>query len=165
MPVVGKPRSFFKKFLFTVEIPDVGSAAFQKCSEPKMTTEVIEQWEGGAIVAQKSPGRMKFEDVTLERGATKDLDLYRWYLQVNDAASGTGAIDDQYKRTVNIVQRDRDGSELRRWELKKAWPSMYTPGDWDNTASANGIESMTLTYELAEPDDKPATDVAAPGGP
>jgi phage tail-like protein len=159
MSIVGQPRSYFKKFLFTVEIPGVGFAGFQKCSEPKSTTEVIEQWEGGAIVPDQSPGRMKFEAVTLERGATKDLDLYAWYLQVNDAAAGTGAIDDKYKKRVNIVQRDRDGSVLRKWELKKAWPSAYGPGDWDNTVSANGIETMTLTYQLAEPNDKPAAAV------
>jgi phage tail-like protein len=156
MPIIGQPRSYFKKFLFTVEIPGVTFAGFQKCSEPKMTTSVIEQWEGGRIVADKSPGRIKTEDVTLERGATKDLDLYAWYLQVNDAASGNGAVDDQYKKTVNIVQRDRDGSVLRRWELKKAWPTVYGPGDWDNTVDGNGIETMVLTYEYPEPSDKPA---------
>ena len=156
MSIVGKPRSFFKKFLFTVEIPGIPYVGFQKVSEPKSTTEVIEQWEGGSIVAQKSPGRIKYEDITMERGATVDTTLYAWYLQVNDAASGTGAVDDQYKKTVNVVQRDRDGSVLRRWEIKKAWPTSYSPGDWDNTAGANQIETMTLTYELAEPDDKPA---------
>jgi phage tail-like protein len=153
MPVIGQPRSYFKKFLFTVEIPGVGFAGFQKCSEPKMTTGLVEQWDtdGDKPTADKSPGRMKTEDVTLDRGATKDLGLYAWYLQVNDAASGNGAVDDQYKKTVNIVQRDRDGSVLRRWELKKAWPTVYGPGDWDNTVDGNGIETMVLTYERAAP--------------
>ncbi|HEY5316360.1 MAG TPA: phage tail protein [Solirubrobacteraceae bacterium] len=156
MSIVGRPRSFFKKFLFTVEIPGVGWTGFQKCSEPKQTTAVIEQWEGGAIVADKSPGRIKMEDVTLERGATKDNDLYAWYLQVNDAASGTGKVDEVYKRTVNIVQRDRDGSVLRRWSLLKAWPTIYGPGDWDNTADANGVETLVLCYQYPEPNDKPS---------
>jgi phage tail-like protein len=156
MPIIGKPRSYFKKFLFTVEIPGVGSAKFQSCSEPKMSTDVIEQWEGGAILPEESPGRMKVETVTLERGATKDLDLLAWYYSVNDASSGLGAPDDQYKKTVSIVQRDRDGSVLRRWRLKKAWPISYSPGGWDNTQSANMIESMQLRYKYPEPNDKPA---------
>lgn len=157
MSIVGKPRSFHKKFLFTVEIPGVEWAGFQKCGEIKSTTAVVEQWEGGAIVADKSPGRMKMADVTLERGATSDLDLWRWYKQVNDASNGTGAVDEVYKKTVNVTQHDRDGSVLRRWELLKAWPTEYSAGDRDNTADGNAIEALTLTYQYFTPSD----DVAA----
>jgi len=153
MSVVGKPRSYHKKFLFTVEIPGVGWAGFQKCGEIKSTTSVVEQWEGGAIVASKSPGRTKTADVTLERGATSDLDLWAWYKQVSNAAAGTGVIDDQYKRTVNVTQRDRDGSVLRQWQLQYCWPTEYSAGDRDNTSDANAVESITLTYEYFEPSD------------
>lgn len=153
MSIVGAPRSYHKKFLFQVEIPGVDSADFQKCGDIKASTAVIEQWEGGAITADKSPGRMKTSDVTLERGATSSLDLYLWYKQVNDAAAGTGAVDEVYKKTVNIVQLGRDGTVLRRWQLFKAWPTEYSAGDRDNTADANVIESLTLAFEYFEPDD------------
>jgi phage tail-like protein len=156
MSIVGQPRSYQKKFLFTVEIPGVEWAGFQKCGEIKMTTAVVEQWEGGALVANKSPGRIKTADVVLERGATGDLDLLQWYKQVNRAAAGVGQLDEQYKRTVNIVRRDRDGSVLRKWELRKAWPVEYSAGDNDNTADANVIESLTLTYEYFEASDDPS---------
>jgi phage tail-like protein len=161
MAVVGQPRSFHKKFLFTVEIPGVAWAGFQKCSEPKMSTAVVEQWEGGAIVADQSPGRMKTAAITLERGATKDLDLYAWYKQVNSAAAGVGLPDDQYKKTVNIVRRDRAGNVLRRIELRKAWPSEYSAGEQDNTADGNVIESLVLTYQYFEFDDDAS---GTPGG-
>lgn len=157
MSVVGKPRSYFKKFLFTLEISQVAFAGFQKASELSMETAVIEQFEGGAITAEKSPGRVKVADVTLERGATKDLDLWQWAKQVSNIAQNGGVIDDQYKRSLDLVQRDRDGSELRRWSLYDAWPNKFVAGDWDNTADANVIESITLTFKYFVPDD----DVAA----
>ncbi len=153
MSIVGQPRSYHKKFLFQVEIPGVAWTGFQKCGDLKETTAVVEQWEGGAIVANKSPGRVKTSDVTLERGATSDLDLWQWYKQVNDAGAGVGAVDEVYKKTVNIVQLDRDGSVLRRWQLFKAWPTEYSAGDRDNTTDGNAIEAITLTYEYFEPSD------------
>ena len=157
MSLVGRPRSFRKKFLFDVEIPGIGWTGFQKCSEIKSTTAVVEQWEGGGIlswrVAYDSPGRVKVADVTLERGATADLDLWEWYRQVNDGSSGEGLLDDRYKRLVNVVERDRDGAALRRWELHNAWPIEYSAGDRDNTADGNAIESLVLAYDYFDPDD------------
>lgn len=156
MAVVGQPRSFFKQFLFRVEIPGVKSTAFQKCGEVKGDVAVIEQWEGGAIAAEKSPGRYKTADVTLERGATKDLDLWLWWKQVADVVNNGGFVDDLYKRTLDIVQLDRDGTELRRWTLHDAWPISFTGGQWDNTSDANGVESVTLTYKWFDTEDQAA---------
>lgn len=153
MSIVGKPRSFFKKFLFIVEIDEVESSAFQKCSELSMETAVIEQFEGGALTPEKSPGRVKVADVTLDRGATKDLDFWKWAKQVSNIAANGGAVDDAYKRSAAIVQKDRDGTELRRWNLFDAWPTKFVAGDWDNTADANTIESITLTFKYFAPED------------
>lgn len=147
MAVKGKPRSYFKKFLFTVEIDKFTFTGFQKCSELSADIAVIEQFEGGALTAEKSPGRVKFADVTLERGATKDLDMFKWFKEVANIAANVGAVDNQYKRNVDIVQRDRDGSELRRWRIFQAWPSKFVAGDWDNTSDSNVSESLTLTYK------------------
>jgi phage tail-like protein len=158
MTVVGSARSFQKKFLFTVEIAGVAWAGFQKCGEIKMTTALVYQYEqmGDLPVANGSPGRIKTADVVLERGASEDLDLWHWYLQVNRAAAGTGAVEARYKRTANVVRRDRDGIVLRRWELRNAWPTEYSAGDSDGTADANVIESVTLAYDYFEADDDPA---------
>lgn len=154
MSVVGQARSYHKRFLFRVEIPGVAWAGFQKCGELKETTAVISQWEGAGQLtwnaAYTSPGRVKTSDVTLERGATSDLDLWRWYRQVSDAGAGSGAVDEAYKRSVQIVQLDRDGNELRRFALRAAWPTEYSAGDRDNTADGNSVESLTLTYEYFE---------------
>lgn len=147
MSVVGQPRSFHKQFLFRIEIPGVKWTGFQKCGEIKGEVAKIEQWEGAALAADTSPGRYKTADVTLERGATKDLDLYLWWKQVSDIANNGGEVDDKYKRTLDVVQLDRDGTELRRWTLHEAWPIAFTPGAWDNTADANTAESITLTYK------------------
>lgn len=150
MSVVGKPRSYFKKFAFTVEIDRVVFAGFQKAGPLEIELAVVEQYEGGALLPETSPGRAKVTPVVLERGATKDQDLFNWFKEVANLASNTGLVDDQYKRSLDIVQRDRDGTELKRWTLLDAWPSKWGGGDWDNTADQNVMESVTLQYKYPD---------------
>lgn len=148
MPIIGTPRTFHKKFKFVVEIDEFTSAGFQKCSELSVEVANIEYHEGGALIPNKSPGRLKFADVTLERGATKDSDLFDWMSEVADAAANAGLVEPRFKRNVDIVQQDRDGSTLRRWSLSGAWPIKFVAGAWDNEADENVIESVTLTYDF-----------------
>jgi len=112
MAIIGNPRSFFKKWKFVVEIDGVRSSGFQKCSELSVEVAKVEYHEGGALIPNKSPGRLTFSDVTLERGATKDRDLYDWLRSVANTATGLGQIDPLYKRSLDIVQQDR-GSPAR----------------------------------------------------
>ena len=149
MPVIGQPRSFHKKFKFIVEIDGVAHAGFQKCSELSSEVALVQYYEGGSLIPNKSPGRVTFADVTLERGATtKDFDLYNWYKQVVKVSANTGLVDDQYKRNLDIVQQDLDVKTLRRWRLTNAWPMKYVAGDWDNESDENNIEKVTLAYDL-----------------
>lgn len=152
----GSARTFHKKFKFVIEIDGVAYAGFQKCSELSAEIAVIEHHEGGTLVPDKSPGRVKVEDLTLERGATQDQDLWNWFKTVVDqtadaggstGAQGAGLIEPDFKRSLDIVQLDRDGEELRRWSLTDAWPSKFVAGAWDNEADENVIESVKLTFK------------------
>ena len=150
MTVFGTPRVFAKKFKFIVEIDGVVNAGFQKCSELSVEVANIQYYEGGSLTPNKSPGRLTFADVTLERGATQDRDLFDWLAQVANAAANAGLNEPGFKRNLDIVQQDRDGSTLRRWRLSGAWPVKFVAGEWDNEADENVIESVTLTYDFFE---------------
>ena len=154
MGIIGNPRSFHKKFKFIVEIDGIGHAGFQKCSELSVEIANVQYFEGGSLIPNKSPGRMTFPDVTLERGATQDKDLFDWFQQVANTASGLGLNDIDYKRNFDIVQQDRDGSTLRRWSITNAWPVKFVAGEWDNEADENVIESVTLSFDYYELEQK-----------
>jgi phage tail-like protein len=147
MQITGTPRSFFHRYAFNAEIPGIGSAAFSSVGEISVEAAIVSHSEGGALVPYKAPGRLTFSDVQLERGATRDRDLYDWFLEVANAAAGRGLVNFRYKRSVDIVQLDRDGSTLRRWTLFNAWPSKFVAGEWDNDSDEVLIESVTLTYD------------------
>lgn len=151
MGVIGEPRNFYKKFKFIIEVDGFASAAFQDCSELSAEVAKIEQWEGGSLVPDKDPGRVTFADITLQRGATEDLDMWDWFEEVADVAANAGLINPEFKRNLDIVQQERDGSTLRRWRVELAWPTKFVAGDWDNNADENVIESVTLTFRKFKP--------------
>ncbi|MFH0900617.1 MAG: phage tail protein [Pseudomonadota bacterium] len=150
MTIVGKPRSFHRRWKFVVEIEGIGHSGFQKCSELSVEVASVQYHEGGSLIPNKSPGRLTFSDVTLERGATQDRDLFDWFQDVAITSSWLGLPDIGYKRNLDIVQQDRDGTTLRRWSLFNAWPVKFVAGEWDNEADENVIESVTLTYDWFE---------------
>jgi phage tail-like protein len=151
MPITGKPRDFYDKFKFLIEIDNVRYAGFQKCSELSMELETIEHREGGGLVAHKSPGTLSVPDLTLERGATDDLDIYNWFQLAVSAAAGLGGVGLSgagYKRDLDIVALNRDDTERRRWQVTGAWPKKFTAGDWDSGASEKLIEKVVLVYDF-----------------
>jgi phage tail-like protein len=150
MPILGTPRTLAKRFAFGIEIDGIAHSGFSTCSELSVEVAKVEYWEGGRLIPHKSPGRMTFADVTLERGATRDRDLYDWLNEVVQVASGLGLVANKYKRNLDIVQQDRDGSTMLRRSLYGAWPIKFVAGAWDASSDEALIESVTLTYDYWE---------------
>jgi phage tail-like protein len=154
MPLIGAPKTIYNKFKFRVEIDGITYAGFSKCSELSVEAAEIMHWEGGSLTPNKSPGRLTYAPVTLERGATNDLQTYTWFEQVAKAsagAGGTGLVDTQYKRNLEILQLDRDETVLQRWQLRGAWPSKFVAGDWDNGSDEKVITMLTLSFDNFAP--------------
>lgn len=147
---IGQPINYHQTAKFVVEIDGIARAGFAECSELKHTVAVVEHWEGGGPIPHKAAGRSTFEPVTLRRGVTDDFDLYNWMAQVANAAAGVGLNTPNYKRNLDIVQKDRDGSELRRWRLHNAFPSEFVAGAWNAAEDANVVESVVLHYDYFE---------------
>src|ERR1700733_9600532 len=77
----------YKNFKFRVKWD--GSQAYvagiSKVSALKRTTEVVEHRCGGdPRTSHKSPGRNKYDAITLERGVTHDLGFEQWANKVWD---------------------------------------------------------------------------------
>jgi len=147
--IQGVTRNFYKKYKFVIEIAGIASFGFQTCGELSIEVAKIEHHEGGSLIPDKSGGRVTVADVELTRGATDDLDMFTWMQQ--QVALGGVLVNGAQKRSVDLVQQDRNGRELRRWTLMNAWPVKWVAGDWDNNADENTIEKVTLTYDYPTP--------------
>lgn len=148
MTIFGTDKVFDKKFKFIVEIDGVESASFQSVSDVRSQIATVEHYEGGALRANKSKGRVSHPRVTLRRGRTRDMDLWNWFQQgVSESAM---VLEQDSKRTLDIVQQRRDGVEIDRITLFGCQAMDYKPGDWDNEADAVTIEEVILEFDYFE---------------
>lgn len=130
---------------FQVVVEGKLSGAFNACTGIGSLHEVIEikgDTKGGdPQVTQRRPGRLKWSDVTLSRGLTADMTVYRWRQDVID-----GRIAEARKKCT-ITVMDRTGQTTAIWDLNNAWPSGLTVVQ--KTSGDPLIEEMTVTYESA----------------
>jgi phage tail-like protein len=139
---VTRGQKFYQKYAFVVEIDGLNYFGFQDCSELSAEIAKIEHFEGGSSIPDKEPGRVSFADITLNRGATDDEEMYDWFTTVLSVPT---------KKSFHIVQQDRAGTELRRWNVRNAFPVKYAASmGWDNNADENVLESVTLTFDYFE---------------
>ena len=82
----------YKNFKFRVKWDGKYVAGVSKCSALKRSTELVEHREGGdPSSSRKSPGRTKYEAITLERGVTHDTEFEKWANKVWNYGSGLGS--------------------------------------------------------------------------
>jgi phage tail-like protein len=131
-------------FHFAVEISDVIQGYFTECSGLGSEHEVIEQKvvnAKGQEVIVKQPGRLKWENITLKRGITSNMDLWNWRKQVED-----GDVDGA-RKNGSIVIYDQNLNEVARWDFERAWPVSVSVALPRVDSNEIGIEELTLAHE------------------
>lgn len=150
--MAGQAKKWHNKFRFLVEIDGFVSAGFQKAGPLKGGVEVIEHKEGNTLLPDKTPGSAKFDNISLERGATENMDEYDWFATVLNAAEDTGGDDpDEYKRNLAIIECNNKGQEIMRWNVYGAWPQDFEAGDWDGGSNEKTIRKVSLVIDYFEP--------------
>src|SRR3954464_10728893 len=82
----------YKNFKFRVKWDGRYVAGISKVSALRRTTEVVEHREGGdPSTSRKSPGRTKYENISLERGKTHDRRFMQGANSVWNFNSGPGS--------------------------------------------------------------------------
>jgi phage tail-like protein len=164
----------YKNFKFRVfwEGSTAAVAGVSKVGGLKRTTEVVEHREGGdPSSSRKSPGRTKYEAITLERGVTHDTEFEKWANKVWNYGSGLGAevsLKD-FRRNVILELYNEAGQPAIRYKLYRCWVSEYQAlPDLDANANAVAIQHIKLEnegwerdYELTEPTEPSFTEPAA----
>lgn len=146
----------YKNFKFRVKWDGRYVAGVSKVSALKRSTELVEHREGGdPSTSHKSPGRNKFEAVTLERGVTHDLEFERWANKVWNFGAGLGAevsLKD-FRKDISIEVYNEAGQKVLAYNLFRCWVSDYQSlPDLDANANAIAIQSIKLENEGWERD-------------
>lgn len=128
---------------FYVEIDSSIRASFTECSGLGVTIEKDTYLEGGMNNKQYillKPA--KFNDVTLKRGITDDLEFWNWISQVLE---GT-----RKRYDVSIILFNQGGERMQTWSLRQAIPVSWKAPSLQASANNVAIEELTLAYERLE---------------
>lgn len=167
--LVAKPNRYdpYKNFKFRVKFgtsPDY-VAGVSKVSALKRTTEVVEHREGGdPSSGRKSPGRHKYEPITLERGVSHDPAFEAWANKVWNYGAGDGAESSlaDFRKEVIIDVFNEAGQKVISYKVYRCWVSEYQAlPDLDANANAVAIQTIKLENEGWERD----TDFQPPDEP
>lgn len=148
--MAGQPKNFATRHEFRIAFDGIVETGFLTMSELAVEVSVATLMEGGRAIPHKRPVKKNYPNVTMTHGSTSDQSFYDWINQVSNATTGKGLTNDQYKRNLDIIQVDRDGSETRRWTLYNAFPVRFAAGDWDADSDDPLIESVEFAYDYFE---------------
>ena len=146
----------YKNFKFRVKFDGRYVAGLSKCSALKRTTEVVEHRVGGdPSTSHKSPGRTKFEAITLERGVTHDVVFEQWANKVWNFGAGLGSevsLKD-FRKEIIIDMYNEAGQLAISYRVYRCWVSEYQAmPDLDANANAVAIQHIKLETEGWERD-------------
>jgi phage tail-like protein len=134
-------------FHYAIDIQGVVKGYFTECSGIGSEHEVIEHKvvdESGRELVQKIPGRLKWENITLKRGITSSMDIWKWRDQVVQ-----GKVKDARKNGT-ITMFDQELRPVARWDFVAAWPVKVSGPTVKSDSNEFGVEELVLTHEGLE---------------
>jgi phage tail-like protein len=146
----------YKNFKFRVRWDGRYVAGVSKVSALKRSTELVEHREGGnPSTSNKSPGRTKYEAITLERGVTHDTEFEKWANKVWNFGSGLGSETSlkDFRKDITIDVYNEAGQLVLAYNVFRCWVSEYQAlPDLDANANAVAIQTIKLENEGWERD-------------
>lgn len=147
------PQRFdpYKNFKFRVKWDGRYVAGISKLSSLRRTTEVITHREGGdPSTGRKSPGRINYEAITLERGVTHDPEFENWASKVWHQGAGLGAeisLKD-FRKDLILELYNEAGQLAIAYKVFRCWVSEYQAlPELDANANAVAIQYLKLENE------------------
>lgn len=131
-------------FHYAVEIQGMVTGYFTECSGLGSEHEIIEHKivdDNGNEVIMKIPGRLKWDNVTLKRGITDNMDIWDWRKTVED-----GDVESA-RANGSIVMFDQHLTEMARWNFENAWPLKVSGPSVKSDSNEIGIEELTIAHE------------------
>ncbi|HRW06062.1 MAG TPA: phage tail protein [Caldilineaceae bacterium] len=132
-----------KGFLFQLDVQGKVVGLFTECSGIGSETEVIEHkvMQNGKPVIMKVPGRLKWENVTLKRGITDNMDVWKWRHEIE-----VGNVEAN-RFTGSIIMTDHDLKPVAEWTFERAWPTKVSGPTPKADSNEIGIEEIIIAHE------------------
>jgi phage tail-like protein len=131
-------------FNFMLNLEGKLAGYFTECSGIGSEHEVIEHKvvdKQGHEIVRKIPGRLKWQDVTLKRGLTANMEIWQWRQDVVE-----GKLSDA-RKNISITMMDREYNPVATWHFQNAWPSKVTGPSLKSDSNEFGVEEVTIVHE------------------
>jgi phage tail-like protein len=140
----GKRNDPLGQFNFLIEIDGVVKGGFSEASGLTTDTNIIEYREGAEQqgTTRKLPGLMKYNNIVLKRGWTKDKSLWAWRKKVIDGKT--------QRNSGSIVLLDEARNEALRWNFREGWPSKWEGPALNAKTSEVAVETLEIAHEGLE---------------
>ena len=130
----------YAQFNFLVELGNEPAAGFTEASGLTAESDVIEyRLSSDRPTARKLPGLLKYGNITLKRGYTKDKTLWEWRKTTLDGKTE--------RRDGAIILQDEARQEVMRWTFSNGWISKYEGASLNSTSNEVAIESIEIAHE------------------
>ncbi len=131
-------------FNYGLELGDKAAGFFTECSGIGSESEVIDHTytdEKGNELIGKIPGRLKWEDISLKRPVTSEVDLWDWQKEVDE-----GAIDGA-RINGSIVMFDQTHTEVARWNFDRGWIKKIGGPQMKSDGNEVTMEEVVIAHE------------------
>jgi phage tail-like protein len=142
----------YKNFMFRVKWDGQYVAGLSKMSALKRSTDPVVHRDGAdPSHERKSPGKTKYDAVTLERGVTHDPEFEQWANLVHALASPISLRN--FRKDVVVDVYNEADQKVLSYNLYRCWVSEYQAlPQLDAGAAAVAIETIKLELEGWERD-------------
>jgi phage tail-like protein len=148
-----RKRDPYRNFNFRIVMGNVEVAACRKISGLTGSVEVVKFRAGNNLTSidELSPGRARYEPITLESGLTTDKAFEDWALQLirGELDGGLRSAEPDFRREVEIFVYDIENDQtkpVKHYVLHDAWVSKFTTLS-ELAAEANEILIQTLEFQ------------------
>lgn len=146
----------YKNFKFRVKWDGLYVCGVSKVSALKRSTELVEHRDGGdPSTSRKSPGRTRYEAITLERGVTHCVKFEQWANRVWNYGATLGAEVSlrNFRKNIILEVYNEAGQLALAYKIYRCWVSEYQAlPDLDANANAVAIQTLKLENEGWERD-------------
>ncbi|MEA3048420.1 MAG: hypothetical protein QOG84_256 [Sphingomonadales bacterium] len=147
----------YRNFKFKIKWEGRYVAGVSKVSALKHATRVVGQREGDdPSTTRKSPGRTKFDAITIERGVTHDPEFEAWANKAWSFRPGAETPVEDFRKDLIIELYDEAGRLAIAYKLLRCRVSEFQAlPDLDASANAVAIAHMKLEnegWERADPE-------------
>ena len=104
----------------------------------------IKEEIGKQEIVRKIPGRLKWEDITLKRGLTSNMDIWSWR-QMVEGGDIQGA-----RKNGSVTMLNQNLQPVAEWQFFNAWPSKVTGPQPKSDSNEIGVEELTIVHEFIE---------------